>query len=98
MQWQSDCGLLAIGTATALCEGQDPVLDLYDQQRMRPHLLQVMEMKACTASHPDEPDRCCTIKGNTCKFTVNVGYHMMVEGWFNAIPHKLHSYFKEDFE
>ena len=37
MQSQSgsdDCGLFAIATATALCEGQDPVLYAFDQQRM----------------------------------------------------------------
>ena len=49
MQWQSgsdDCGLFVIATATALCEGQDPVLYVYDQQRMRAHLLKAVEMKA----------------------------------------------------
>ena len=42
VQWQSggsDCGLFALAFATSLCEGHDPATILYDQPRMRDHLL-----------------------------------------------------------
>ena len=43
VQWQSganDCGLFAIAFATAICAGQNPATKVFDQGKMRGHLMQ----------------------------------------------------------
>lgn len=48
MQLQSggaDCGLFAIATATAICNGQDPENIRFDQRQMRQHLLKCLDDK-----------------------------------------------------
>ena len=40
----SDCGLYAIATATAICEGKDPCTQLFCQEYMRSHLSQCLKM------------------------------------------------------
>ena len=42
----SHCGLFSIATATALCNGQNPVYFEYSQKSMRNHLLKAFEAKA----------------------------------------------------
>ena len=41
----SDCGLFAIASATAICNGQSPENIQFDQSQMRPHLLKCLEDK-----------------------------------------------------
>ena len=41
----SDCGLFAIASATAICNGQYPESIQFDQSQMRPHLLKCLEDK-----------------------------------------------------
>lgn len=38
-----DCGLFAIGNATALCFGQNPAVIVFDQDKMRSHLLECLD-------------------------------------------------------
>ena len=42
----SDCGLFAIATATAICNGQDVCMLEFDQSVMRKHLLQCFQSGA----------------------------------------------------
>ena len=44
----SDCGLYAIAIATAICEGEDPCKQLFNQDAMRSHLLRCLEMGKMT--------------------------------------------------
>ena len=39
----NDCGLFAIAFVTSICNGVDPVSQLYDQKQMRGHLLECIE-------------------------------------------------------
>ena len=41
----SDCGLYAIATATAICEGKDPCTQLFCQEYMCSHLSQCLKME-----------------------------------------------------
>ena len=46
VQWQSgynDCGIFCIAFATAICAGSNPVSKIYDQGKIRYHLLQCLE-------------------------------------------------------
>ena len=38
-----DCGLFVIGNATALCFGQNPAVIVFDQDKMRSHLLECLD-------------------------------------------------------
>ena len=35
----SDCGLFALAFITSICNGEDPVKQIYDQSAMRDHLV-----------------------------------------------------------
>ena len=46
VQWQSggsDCGVFAIAFATSICAGQDPTMKVFDQKKMRKHLITCLE-------------------------------------------------------
>ena len=41
----SDCGLFALAFATDICHGIDPVIQSYDQQKMRAHYVSCLELR-----------------------------------------------------
>ena len=40
-----DCGLFALAFLTTICNGEDPTTEVYDQEEMRPHLVNCFERK-----------------------------------------------------
>lgn len=48
----NDCGLYAIAYATSLLNGRDPINCVYDQQKMREHLIQCLEKDFCVREFP----------------------------------------------
>ena len=62
----SDCGVYAIAYATALCLGTSPAKLLFDDSKMRPHLIKCLEDGCFTMFPVRQTSRKVTIKAAQC--------------------------------
>ena len=82
----SDCGLFAIATATAICNGQDLCILEFDQFLMRKHLLQGFQNGAVLpfSSQSIAARKPKVLKEEVVENTVTVGSCIQEQRWCNA--------------